>query len=368
MLISGIFIHLCKIFKFREQRYMIRFTAAELSLLLNGVVEGNPDIAVSELAKIEEGAPGSLSFLANPKYLPHLYTTESSIVIVNKDLALTAEVKCTLIRVDDAYSAFSVLLEKYNTIKQNKSGIEQPSYVSQSATVGDNLYLGAFAYIGNNAKIGKNVKIYPQAFIGDNVKIGDNSVIYAGVKIYSDCVLGKNVVIHSGTVIGSDGFGFAPQADGSYSKVAQIGNVVIEDDVEIGANTTIDRATMGSTVIGKGVKLDNLIQVAHNVEIGQNTVMAAQAGVSGSTKIGDNCVIGGQVGIVGHINIAKGSQFGAQSGVHKSIPEENKKWNGSPIVPYLTSLKSINSFFHLPDLERKIHELEKTIKELRDNK
>ncbi|UKJ09395.1 UDP-3-O-(3-hydroxymyristoyl)glucosamine N-acyltransferase [Solitalea lacus] len=340
------------------------FTAAELGQLLNGVVEGNPDVTVSTLAKIEEGTTGALSFLANPKYLPHLYTTNSSVVIVNKDLVLTGEVLCTLIRVDDAYSAFSILLEKYNTIKQNKSGIEQPSYISQSATVGDNLYLGAFAYIGNNAKIGQNVKIYPQAYIGDNVKIGDNTTIFAGVKIYSDCVIGNNVIIHSGTVIGSDGFGFAPQADGTYTKVAQIGNVVIEDNVEIGSNTSIDRATMGSTIIGKGVKIDNLIQIAHNVEIGANTVLAAQSGVSGSTKVGENCVIGGQVGIVGHITIAKGSQFGAQSGVHRTIEEEGKKWNGSPIVPYFHSLKTVNSLPRLPELERKVSELEKQLKEL----
>ncbi|POY39397.1 UDP-3-O-(3-hydroxymyristoyl)glucosamine N-acyltransferase [Solitalea longa] len=346
----------------------MRFTAAELGKLLNGVVEGNPDVTVSELAKIEEGSTGSLSFLANPKYAPHLYTTNASVVIVNKDLVLTGDVKSTLIRVDDAYSAFSVLLEKYNTIKQNKTGIEQPSFISTSATVGENLYLGAFAYIGNNAKIGKNVKIYPQAYIGDNVKVGDNSVIFAGVKIYSDCVVGNNVTIHAGTVIGSDGFGFAPQADGSYSKVAQIGNVVIEDNVEIGANTTIDRATMGSTIIGKGVKLDNLIQIAHNVELGANTVVAAQAGISGSTKIGESCVIAGQVGIVGHITIAKGSQFGAQSGVHKTITEENKKWNGSPIDPYFNSLKTIQVLPRLPELERKVYELDKTIKELKGDK
>ncbi|MCO4292823.1 UDP-3-O-(3-hydroxymyristoyl)glucosamine N-acyltransferase [Solitalea sp. MAHUQ-68] len=346
----------------------MRFTAAELGKLLNGVVEGNPDVTVSELAKIEEGTTGSLSFLANPKYAPHLYTTNASIVIVNKDLVLTDEVKSTLIRVDDAYSAFSILLEKYNSIKQNKSGIEQPSYIGQSATVGDNLYLGAFAYIGNNAKIGNNVKIYPQAYVGDNVKIGDNSVIFAGVKIYADCVVGSNVTIHSGTVIGSDGFGFAPQADGTYAKVAQIGNVIIEDNVEIGANTTIDRATMGSTIIGKGVKMDNLIQIAHNVELGANTVIAAQAGVSGSTKVGENCVIAGQVGIVGHITIAKGSQFGAQSGVHRTISEENKKWNGSPIDPYINSLKTIQVLSRLPELERKVYELDKALKASKENK
>src|SRR2546428_7222539 len=267
---------------------MIRFTAAELSKLLNGVVEGNPDVTVSDLAKIEEGVEGTLSFLANPKYEPFLYSTNASIVIVNHDLQLTHSINSTLIRVENAYAAFSILLEKYNTIKLSKAGIEQPSFISQSATLGTHVYVGAFAYIGNDVKIGNNVKIYPQVYVGDNVTIDDNTILFAGVKIYSDCVLGKNVITHSGSVIGSDGFGFAPQPDGSYSKVSQIGNVVIEDYVEIGSNTSVDRATMGSTIIHKGVKLDNLVQIAHNVEVGQNTVIASQTGVSGSTKVGDN--------------------------------------------------------------------------------
>jgi UDP-3-O-[3-hydroxymyristoyl] glucosamine N-acyltransferase len=341
---------------------MIQFTAKELSLLLQGEVEGDPNICVSTFTKIEEGVQGSLSFLANPKYLKYLYTTNASIVIVNKDLLLTDKVNCTLIRVDDAYSAFAILLAKYNELTQSKVGIEQPSFISSSATIGINNYIGTFAYIGENVKVGNNVKIYPHVYIGDNAKVGDNTILHSGVKIYSDCVIGKNVVIHSGTVIGSDGFGFAPQMDGSYSKITQIGNVVIQDDVEIGANTTIDRATMGSTIIQKGVKLDNLIQIAHNVEIGQNTVVASQTGISGSTKIGKQCIIAGQVGITGHLTIADCTTFGAQSGVQRSVKVAGKKWNGSPIAEYIPSLKSARLHQQLPKLEQRIIDLENQIK------
>lgn len=344
----------------------MQFKAIEICVLLNGELEGNPDEVVFSLAKIEEGAPGALSFLANPKYEPYLYTTEASVVIINKSLVLEKPVKSTLIRVDDAYSAFSVLLEKYNTIKLNKYGIEEPCHISKSAKVGEDCYVGAFAYIGNHAIIGNNVKIYPQVYIGDNVTVADNTTLFAGAKIYSDCVIGSNVIIHSGCVIGSDGFGFAPQADGSFQKVAQIGNVIIEDDVEVGSNTSIDRATIGSTVIKKGVKLDNLIQVAHNVEIGNNTVIASQSGISGSTRIGENCIVGGQVGIVGHIQIAKGSQINAKSGISKSITEENKQWNGAPVSPFRDSLKMQAVYRRLPDLEKRIEELEQMLRDLKE--
>lgn len=343
----------------------MEFTALQISQILEGEVIGDPNVVVNRLSKIEEGEAGSLSFLANPKYLPFIYTTTSTVVIVNKDFVAEKPIACTLIYVDDAYSAFSVLLDRYNNFKNNKTGIEEPSFISSSASVGTNCYIGAFSYIGAHVKIGNNVKIYPNVYLGDHVKIADNTIVFAGVKIYSDCVVGSNCIIHSGSVIGSDGFGFAPQSDGSYNKVAQIGNVILEDDVEIGANTTIDRATMGSTLIKKGVKLDNLIQIAHNVEVGSHSVIASQAGVSGSTKIGENSIIGGQVGIVGHITLAKGSKINAQSGVSKSILEENQKWNGSPATKFNDSLRSQAVLRRLPELERKIAELELLIKELR---
>lgn len=343
----------------------MQFKAIEICVLLNGELEGNPDEVVYSLAKIEEGKKGSLSFLANPKYEPFLYTTDASVVIINKDLVLEKPVSATLIRVENAYTAFSVLLEKYNTIKLNKYGIEDPSFISKSAQLGKDCYVGAFAYIGNNAKIGDNVKIYPHVYIGDNVSIAENTTLFSGAKVYSDCVIGTNVIIHSGCVIGSDGFGFAPQADGSYQKVAQIGNVIIEDDVEVGSNTSIDRATIGSTIIKKGAKLDNLIQIAHNVEIGNNTVIASQSGISGSTRVGDNCIVGGQVGIVGHIQIAKGSQINAKSGISKSITEENKQWNGAPVSPFRDSLKMQAVYRRLPELEKRIEELEQLLRDLK---
>jgi len=346
----------------------MQFTAQEIGFMLNGTVEGDAHVAVDKLAKIEEAAPGALSFLANPKYEQYLYTTGASIVIVNHDLVLSEPVKATLIRVENAYSSFSVLLEKYNTIKLNKTGNEQPNFVHPSAKVGENCYIGAFAYIGPGSSIGDNCKIYPNAYIADNVSIGNNVTLFPGVVVYFDCVIGNNVIIHSGAIIGSDGFGFAPQPDGTYNKIAQIGNVILEDDVEIGSNTTIDRATMGSTVIRKGVKLDNLIQVAHNVEIGENTVIAAQTGISGSTKIGENVILGGQVGVVGHISIAKGTQVQAQSGVSRTIAEENKKWMGSPATAYGDHMRSQIVVMRLPELEKKVNELEKIIAELRNNK
>lgn len=343
----------------------MQFTAQDISFLLNGTVEGDPSVTVSQLAKIEEGAAGSLSFLANPKYEQYLYTTNASVVIVNNDLQLTGPVTATLIRVENAYSAFSVLLEKYNTFKLNKKGIEQPCFIHPTAQIGAEPYIGAFAYIGLNTKIGDNCKIYPNVNISDNVTIGNNVTLFSGVTVYFDCVIGHNVIVHSGAVIGSDGFGFAPNPDGTYTKVAQIGNVILEDDVEVGSNTTIDRATMGSTVIRKGVKLDNLVQIAHNVEIGNNTVIAAQTGISGSTKIGENVILGGQVGVVGHISIAGRTQVQAQSGIGRNITEEGKKWAGSPATLYSANMRSNVVINRLPELEKRINELEKIIAELK---
>ncbi len=344
----------------------MQFTAHEISLLLNGTVEGDAQVTVNRLAKIEEATTGAISFLANPKYEQYLYTTDASAVLVNNDFVATEPVKATLIRVENAYRAITVLLEKYNTIKLNKSGIEQPSFIHATAKVGDDCYVGAFAYIGPGARIGSKCKIYPNVYIADNVVLGDNVTLFPGVVVYFDCVIGNNVIIHSGAIIGSDGFGFAPNPDGTYSKIAQIGNVILEDDVEIGSNTTIDRATMGSTIIRKGVKLDNLIQIAHNVEIGANTVIAAQTGVSGSTKIGENVILGGQVGVVGHISIAKGTQVQAQSGISRTITEENKKWMGSPATHYSDHMRSQVVVNRLPELEKKISELEKVIAELKN--
>jgi UDP-3-O-[3-hydroxymyristoyl] glucosamine N-acyltransferase len=326
----------------------MQFTAQQIALLLNGTVEGDPLVAVNQLAKIEEAGEGTLSFLANPKYEQYLYTTNASIVIVNNDQILAETVKATLIRVENAYSAFSVLLEAYNTIKLDKSGIEQPCFINPSAKIGDNVYIGAYTYIGDNVTIGKNV------------------TLFAGVKVYFDCVLGNNVIVHSGAIIGSDGFGFAPNPDGTYNKISQIGNVILEDNVEVGSNTTIDRATMGSTIVRKGAKLDNLLQIAHNVEIGSNTVIAAQTGISGSTKVGDNCVIGGQVGMVGHISVANGSQIMAKSGINKNIVEEGKKWGGIPFfAPYMENLRVESVASRLPTLEKRVIELEKIIAEMR---
>jgi UDP-3-O-[3-hydroxymyristoyl] glucosamine N-acyltransferase len=343
----------------------MQFTAKDIALMLNGTVEGDPLVAVHKLAKIEEAGPGSLSFLANPKYEQYLYTTNAYIVIVNNDLPLTGPVKCVLIRVENAYTAFTKLLEAYNTFKLQKEGIEQPCFIHKSAKVGNDVYVGAFAYISQNAKVGNNCKIYPNCYIADNVIIGDNVTLFPGVTIYFDCVIGNNVIIHSGAIIGSDGFGFAPNPDGSYNKIPQIGNVILEDDVEIGSNATIDRATMGSTIIRKGVKIDNLVQIAHNVEIGKNTVIAAQTGIAGSTKLGENVMLGGQVGVVGHITLAKGTQIQAQSGVGRSIKEEGKRWAGSPAIAYTADMRSNVVVSRLPELEKRVNELEKIIEELK---
>lgn len=338
----------------------MKFTAQQIAGILEGTVVGNPNIEVSKLAKIEEGTEGSLTFLANPKYKSYIYTTQASITIVNSSFEPEEALTTTLIKVDDAYAAFTKLLEYYNQIKLNKTGIEQPSFVSDSAKIGDGIYIGAFTYIGDNVTIGNNVKIFPNAYVGDNVVIGDNSIVFSGGKIYSDCVIGNNCVINSGAIIGADGFGFAPNEKGEYSKVPQIGNVILEDYVDIGAGTTIDRATLGSTVIRKGVKLDNQIQIAHNVEIGKNTVIAAQTGIAGSTKIGENCQIGGQVGIVGHISIGNNVKIQAQSGIGRHV-KDNEVLQGSPALAYGDYNKSYVYFKNLPKIVKDINELEKKV-------
>lgn len=338
----------------------MKFTAEQIAGILEGEVVGNPNAEVFKLAKIEEGTDGSITFLANPKYANYIYSTKASITIVNNTFEPENEISTTLIKVEDAYKAFSKLLEYYNQVKLMKSGIEQPTVISDNVVYGENLYLGSFSYIGNNVTIGNNVKIYPNCFIGDNVTIGDNTILFAGVRIYSESSIGKNCTIHSGCIIGSDGFGFAPAEDGTYSKVPQIGNVIIEDSVDIGACTTIDRATLGSTIIRKGVKLDNQIQIAHNVEIGENTVIASQTGVAGSTKIGKNCMIGGQVGIVGHITIGDRVRIQAQSGIGKSI-SDGETIQGSPAFNYGDWNKSYVHFRNLPKIVSDLEDLKKKI-------
>ena len=343
----------------------MQFTAAQISFIINGRIEGNADAIVTSFGKIEEAKQNQLTFLANPKYEDFLYSTDASIVILNDSYELKEPIKPTLIRVPDAYTAFAQLLSKYQELAtQQLKGIQQPSYLPSSVILGNDVFIGAFSYFGENVKVGNNTKIFPNTFIGDNVQIGDNCVIHPGVKIYFGCIVRNNVVIHAGTVIGSDGFGFAPQTDGSFKKVPQIGNVVVEDNVEIGANTSIDRATMGSTVIKAGAKLDNLIQIAHNVEVGNNTVIAAQAGVSGSTKIGDNIMIGGQAGLVGHIQIADGSKINAQSGVSKSLKTPNSTVTGSPAADYTSALRSQAVFRNLPEMEKRLQQLEELVKQL----
>ena len=343
----------------------MQFTAQQIALLVSGTIEGSPDTTVTSFGKIEEATAGQLSFLANPKYEEYLYTTNASLIIVNENLQLQKNITATLVRVKDAYSAFATLLTTYQNLKaQQKKGIETPSHIASSATLGTDVFVGAFAYIGEKVTIGNNTKIFPGVYIAENVRIGNNTTIHAGVKIYEDCVIGNDVIIHAGTVVGSDGFGFAPQPDGSYQKVPQIGNVIIEDQVEIGANTTIDRATMGSTIIKKGVKLDNLIQIAHNVEIGSQTVIAAQTGISGSTKLGQKIMIGGQAGIAGHLNIADGVKIAGGAGVTKNLNGEGKSYAGFPAEEAKQSLKTQVYTRQLPELEKRVKELEKLVAEL----
>ncbi|MFV5698936.1 UDP-3-O-(3-hydroxymyristoyl)glucosamine N-acyltransferase [Flavobacterium sp. ZT3R17] len=338
----------------------MKFTAEQIAGILEGEVVGNPMAEVFRLSKIEEGAEGSLTFLSNPKYLNYIYTTKATVTIVNDTFVPESQITTTLIKVQDAYASFSKLLEFYNQVKLNKTGIEQPSFLSQSVKYGDNLYLGSFSYVGQNVVLGENVKIYPNCFLGDNVVVGDNVILFAGAKIYSETVIGKNCTIHSGAIIGADGFGFAPNPDGTYTKIPQIGNVIIEDNVDIGSCTTVDRATMGSTIIRKGVKLDNQIQIAHNVEIGENTVIAAQTGVAGSTKIGKNCMIGGQVGISGHLTIGNNVRIQAQSGVGRNI-KDDEVLQGSPAFGYNDFSKSYVHFKNLPKIVAEIEELKKQI-------
>jgi UDP-3-O-[3-hydroxymyristoyl] glucosamine N-acyltransferase len=339
----------------------MKFTAQQIADILEGDIVGNPNVEVSKLSKIEEGENGSLTFLSNSKYNPFLYKTNASIVIVNSTFQPEKDFTSTLIKVENAYEAFSKILAFYNEVKNNKTGREAPHFISDSAKIGINEYIGAFSYIGENVVLGDNVKIYPNAYVGDNTVLGDNCVIFSGVKIYSETIIGNNCKIHSGTIIGSDGFGFVPNKIGEYAAIPQIGNVIIEDNVDIGSACTIDRATMGSTIIRKGVKLDNQIQVAHNVEIGKNTVIAAQTGIAGSTKIGESCMIGGQVGFAGHIKVGNNVKIQGQSGVTKSL-KDGVKVQGTPIMNYVDYSKSYVHFKNLPKMATKINQIEKELK------
>ncbi len=339
----------------------MEFTAQQIAELINGKVDGDANQVIRDVSKIEEGRPETLTFLANPKYEQHIYNTEASVVIVNNSFKPEGQIKATLIRVEDAYQALAKLLQLYESSLPKKTGIEQPSFIDQTATVGEFAYVGAFAYISEKAKIGNNVQIWPGAFIGEGVEIGDNTIIYAGAKIYKHCKIGKTCIVHAGAVIGSDGFGFAPGPEGEYQKIPQVGNVVIEDYVEIGANTTIDRATMGATIVRRGAKVDNLVQIAHNVEVGSNTVIAAQTGIAGSTKIGKNCMFGGQVGIAGHLKVADQVKLAAQTGVGKSIPKKGTVMMGSPAMDAMQYNKSYVIFRKLPSIYQQLQEIEKKV-------
>lgn len=342
----------------------MEFSAAAIAKYLKGTVEGDPKVKVKMIAKIEDGNQGDLSFLANPKYEQYIYTTKSSVVLVNNDFKPSAPITATLIRVENSYIAFASLMQLVEqNVNPKKNGIHRSAVIEKSAKIGKRAYIGAGAYIGENCEIGEDVSIYPQVYIGDNVKIGNGTTLNAGVKIYHHCVIGNHCTIHAGTVIGADGFGFAPKSADEFMKIPQLGNVVVEDNVEIGANTTIDRATMGSTFIRKGVKIDNLIQVAHNVEIGENTVIAAQTGISGSTKIGKNCMVAGQVGFVGHIVVADGTKVGAQSGVTKSVKKENSSILGSFAFDSSQYVHSFAAFKNLPELRDKVLSIERQLSE-----
>lgn len=343
----------------------MEFTAATIAGFLKGEIVGNPDIKVNTVAKIEEGHEGALSFLANLKYEHYLYTTKSSIVLVNKSFVPSEKVDSTLIKVDNAYEAFASLLRLVDQARPRKKGIHPTAIIETTATIGADVFIGPYAYIGENCIVGDGCSVYPHVYIGDNTRIGENSILNPGVKIYHDCLIGEGCIIHAGSVIGSDGFGFAPQSDNEYMKIPQLGNVILEDHVEIGANVTIDRATMGSTIIRRGVKLDNLIQIGHNVEVGENTVMAAQTGIAGSTKVGKNCMFGGQVGIGGHIRIADGTKIGAQAGIISNIKEENTILQGSPAIEIKQFMKSSVVFKKLPELKTKVETLEKDVDSLK---
>lgn len=335
----------------------------QIATLLGGQIEGNESLSIRQLAKIEEAQPGSISFLSNLKYESFLYTTNASAVIVDRSFSPKEQVKTTLIFVENSYSAFTRLLEEYHRwLTSNRIGVEEPAFLGADSTVGTGIYRGAFSYVGRNVQLGDNVKIYPHAYIGDNVKIGDNTIVHSGAKILDNCLIGASCTIHPNAVIGSDGFGFAPQPDGSYKTIPQLGNVILEDFVNIGAGSTIDCATMGSTLIRKGAKIDNLVQVAHNAEVGQNTVIAAQSGIAGSSKLGDNCVVGGQVGIAGHLTLANKTRIGAQSGIGKSVKEEGVVLNGSPAFDFSDHMRSLAVFRNLPKLDKRVQEIEKTVK------
>jgi UDP-3-O-[3-hydroxymyristoyl] glucosamine N-acyltransferase len=344
---------------------MLEFSAQQIAMMIQGQVEGDASVTVHNFGKIEEATAGQISFLANPKYEAFLYTTAASIIIIGAQQQLKEKIKATLIRVPDAYAAFATLLTKYQELKTEQLvGIQTPSFIAPSAKIGANHFIAAFAYINEGATLGDHVKIFPNVVIGENVSIGNHVTIHPGVVIYADCCIGNHVTIHSGTIIGSDGFGFAPKEDGSFQKVPQLGNVVIEDDVEIGANTTIDRATIGSTIIRKGVKLDNQIQIAHNVEIDSNTVIAAQVGVSGSTKIGKNVMVGGQAGFAGHIAIADGIKIAGGAGVTKTFTSANMTLAGFPAADQKQSLRSQVYVKNLPELEKRVQELEILVQQL----
>ncbi|MDO4755502.1 MAG: UDP-3-O-(3-hydroxymyristoyl)glucosamine N-acyltransferase [Parabacteroides sp.] len=341
----------------------MEFSALQIATVLNGTIEGNPDVKVNNFSKIEEGKPGTLTFLANPKYEHFIYQTEASIVLVNNDFTPTEPIKATLIKVANAYASLAILLNMVEQAKEKKAGIDSTAYISKTATIQNNCYIGNFAYIGEKVQIGDNCKIYPYAYIGDNVTIGDNSIIYPHVTIYEGCVIGNNCILHAGCVIGSDGFGFAPEGEG-YNKIPQLGNVIVEDNVEIGANTTIDRAVMDSTIIRKGVKLDNLIQIAHNVEVGENTVMAAQVGIAGSTKVGRHCMFGGQVGLSGHIHIADNVILGAQCGVISDVKEQTTLL-GAPAINAKNFMRSSAIFNRLPDMYRQMNQMQRELEQLK---
>jgi UDP-3-O-[3-hydroxymyristoyl] glucosamine N-acyltransferase len=344
---------------------MLTFNAHQIAQIIQGKVEGDATVEVTQFGKIEEAKAGEISFLANPKYEEFLYSTKASVIIINDSLVLKDKIAATLIRVPDAYAAFATLLTKYQELKAaNMVGVQTPSFIAPSAKLGTQHFIGVFACISENVQMGDQVKIYPNVFLGENVQVGNKVTIHPGVVVYHDCVIGNNVTIHAGSIIGSDGFGFAPKADGSFQKVPQLGNVVIEDDVEIGSNTTIDRATIGSTIIRKGVKLDNLIQIAHNAELGNNTVIAAQTGISGSTKIGKNVMVGGQVGFAGHISVADGTKIAAQSGVTKTIKTPHQTFTGNPAADHTTTLRSQVYVKNLPELEKRVKELEILVQEL----
>jgi len=343
----------------------MEFTAATIAGFLKGEVEGNPEATVNTIAKIEEGHQGALSFLSNPKYEHYIYTTGSSVVLVNKTFIPTGKIDATLIKVDNAYEAFASLLRMVDQARPRKTGIHPTAIIEPTAKIGSDVYIGPYAYIGENCIIGDGCSLYPNVYLGDNTRLGNNCTINPGVTIYHDCVIGEGCIIHAGSVIGSDGFGFAPQSDNEYMKIPQLGNVVLEDFVEIGSNVTIDRATMGSTIIRKGVKLDNLIQIGHNVEVGENTVMAAQTGISGSTKIGKNCMFGGQSGLAGHLKIANGSKIGAQAGLLGDVKEENTVIIGSPAFDIKQFMRSTVIFKKLPELKMRVDSIEKDIESLK---